>query len=396
MVVAVISPHSGAQDLIAKTLERTGRVDTVWSLPAYPEPSQLRNLPEDPHGSIVFLDFSSPQAALAITVEAAKLPRSIAIVAMKPQGDAGIGSLERIGVRHVIGLPPTALEVLSVFAKLNPERDHLAAGPDGGGRIFAFLPAKPGAGATTLAVHTAAALARLSGERTLLMDFDFRLGMTSFLLKLPGEHSIVDALNDIDRVHLCWNSLVNPRGFLDILGSAPRELTVPNLEQRTASLLNFARSRYQTVVVDLPGEMQEYEIDALRRSTNCFLVCNSDIGVMHMAKRKSELLHTLVLEEKTSVLVNRAGGLGMISPRDVEAILHLPVRFSVANAYREIAEATRAASTLEGRGGVITQIENIARWMMPSAVTEPAPAEQTTARKFLQFFGTGGGRGGGR
>ena len=39
MVVAVISPHSGAQDLIAKTLERTGRVEAVWSLPAYPEPT---------------------------------------------------------------------------------------------------------------------------------------------------------------------------------------------------------------------------------------------------------------------------------------------------------------------------------------------------------------------
>lgn len=302
------------------------------------------------------------------------------------------------GLRHVIGLPPTALEVLSVFAKLYPEHNSLRDQPDGGGRVFAFLPAKPGAGATTLAVHTAAAVARLSGERTLLIDFDFRLGMTSFLLRLPGEHSVVDALNDIDRVHLRWDTLVNRRGFLDILGSAPRELAAPNLEQRTASLLTFARSQYQTVVVDLPGEMQDYEIDALRRATNCLLVCNSDIGVMHMAQRKSELLHSLVMERKSSVIVNRAGGMGMISPRDVEAILKLPVRFSVANAYREIAEATRAASMLEGRGGVITQIENIARWMMqPSkAAPEPAAAEQTSSRKFLQFFSTGGGRGAGR
>ena len=230
------------------------------------------------------------------------------------------------------------------------------------------------------------------------MDFDFRLGMTSFLLKLPGQHSVIDAINDIDRLALRWESLVNRRGSLDILGSAPQEFPEANLEQRTALLLSFARKKYQTVVLDLPGEMREYEIDALRRSTSCFLVCNSDIGVMHMAQRKAELLRSLVLEDKTSVVVNRAGGLGMISPRDVEAILQLPVRFSVANAYKEIAAATRSASTLEGRGGVVTQIENLARWMLPQSAPAAGNSrpEEGGTRKFLEFFSTGGGRTGGR
>jgi hypothetical protein len=79
--------------------------------------------------------------------------------------------------------------------------------------------------------------------------------------------------------------------------------------------------------------------------------------------------------------------------------LKLPVRFSVANAYKEIAVATQAATTLEGRGGVITQIENIARWMMPQqtqTATEVTAAEETSTRKFLEFFTTGGARAGGR
>jgi Flp pilus assembly CpaE family ATPase len=395
MVVAVISPNSEAQEVIAKALERTGRVDAVWSLPAYPEPSQLKDLPQDPDGCIVFLDFSDARAASAIATAAGALGGNLQIVAMAP--DRAAVDLTRLGIRHAIGLPPATHDVYRVFAKINPVAD-LSADDSGGGRIFAFLPARPGAGATTLAVHTAAAAARLSGERTLLVDFDFRLGMTSFLLKLPGQHSVIDALNDIDRLELRWESLVNRQGFLDILGSAPQEFAEANLEQRTALLLRFARKRYHTVVLDLPGEMREYEIDALRRATSCFLVCNSDIGVMHMAQRKSELLHSLALEDKTSVIVNRAGGLGMISPRDVEAILELPVRFSVANAYKELAAATRAAAMLEGRGGVITQIENIARWMLPQArpAQQEARAGETGTRKFLEFFSAGGGRAGGR
>ncbi len=395
MVAAVISPNLQAQDVIAKALERTGQVESVWSLPVAPEPGQLKDLPDDAGGCLVFLDFSDQTAAAAMVAEANRLGKSVQMVAMKPEGGVA-GELARLGYRHVIALPPSPQEVLGVFGRLVSSPDSSTKDDAGTGRIFAFLPARPGAGATTLAVHTAAAVARLSGQRTLLIDLDLRLGMTSFLLQLPGEHSVVDALQDIDRVALRWEGLINRRGNLDILGSAPQEFAEPDLENRSGSLLSFARHRYQTVVVDLPGEMRDYEIDALRCATNCFLVCNSDIGVMHMAQRKSEQLHALALEQKTSVIVNRAGGLGMISPRDVEAILRLPVRFSVANAYREIAEATRTATTLEGRGGVVTQIENLARWMVPGAspAAEPAGVKETASRKFLEFFSTGGGRAG--
>lgn len=394
MVVAVISPNAEAQDLVAKSLESTGDVDAVWSLPAYPEPSQLKDLPQDPDGCVMFLDFSDLAAAAAIAEEAQRSCPSVKVVAMVSSAAAG-PELARLGLRQVVGLPPSPREVQQSLIKLEPETVLPVEDPDESGRVFAFVPAKPGAGATTLAVNVAAAAARLSNQRTLLIDFDFRLGMTSFLLKLAGPHSVIDALNDVERLSLRWENFINRLGYLDVLGSAPQEFLEPKMEQRAAVLLSIARKRYRTIIVDLPGEMRDYEVDTLRRASACFLVCNSDIGVMHMAQRKAQLLHSLVLDEKTSVIVNRAGGLGMISPRDVEAILQLPVRFSVANAYKEIAAATRNAGPLEGRGGVITQLENIARWMLPQS-NQPAAPEETSTRKFLEFFSTGGARVGGR
>ena len=318
MVAAVISPNLQAQDVIAKALERTGQVESVWSLPVAPEPGQLKDLPDDAGGCLVFLDFSDQTAAAAIAAEANRLGKSVQMVAMKPEGGVA-GELARLGYRHVIALPPSPQEVLGVFGRLVSSPDSSTKDDAGTGRIFAFLPARPGAGATTLAVHTAAAVARLSGQRTLLIDLDLRLGMTSFLLQLPGEHSVIDALNDIDRVALRWESLINrPRDtwifWARLRRSLPSRSGTPH-----GSLLSFARHRYQTVVVDLPGDMQEYEIDALRRVDQLL----PGVQLRHRrhahGQRKSERLHSLVLEEKTSVLVNRAGGLGMISPRDVEA-----------------------------------------------------------------------------
>lgn len=391
MIVAIISPNSEARDVIATAAERIGEVEAVWSLSTYPEPSQLKDLPQDPQSCTVFLDFSDAESAKALVEEARRVSQSIGIVALTPR-NVSPEDLVAIGVRNHINLPPTAREVRWAYDKVNPRADLQPEDAGVGGRVFAFLPARPAAGATTLAVHTAAAVARLSRQRTLLMDFDFRLGMTSFLLKLTGAHSVIDALEQVDTLDQCWESFINRRDGLDILGSAPQEFSETNLDQRTAMLVNYARRRYQTVVVDLPGEMREYEIDVLRRASTCFLVCNSDIGVMHMAQRKAEMLRELKLDDKVSVVINRAGGLGMISPRDVEAILHLPVRFSVANAYKEIAEVTREAGTLEGRGGVITQIENIARWMMPQSPQQDTRAEESGARRLLEFFGKGGGR----
>lgn len=406
IVVAIISPNPEAQDVIVRVLERSGSIDTVWSLPAYPDPSQIKDLPQERGGCVMFLDCSDRLPSRAIAAEVHASHPSIKVVGMlagptsSPDASkvsspvsssvsSDLVALSRLGVRDIVGLPPAAHEVLQVLAKL-PSADELLPKEGSDGRIVAFLPAKPGAGATTLAVHTSAAAARLLGERTLLVDFDFRLGMTSFLLQLTGSYSVLDALEECGRLEIRWERLVNRRGMLDILGSAPQKFNDADPERAAAFLLGCARKAYKTVFVDLPGEMRDYEIDTLRRAQECFLVCTPDIGIMHMAQRKAEQLRNLQLGEKTAVILNRSGGPGFISTRDVESILQLPVRFSVANAEKEIAEATKAARALEGRGAVVTQIENIARCLLPA---EAWRAEEPTTRRFLEFFSTGAARG---
>ncbi len=398
IVVAVISPNPEAQDVIVRALERTGSIDTVWSLLAYPDPSQIKDLPQDRGGCVMFLDCSDRLPARAIAAEVHASHPTVKVVGMlagpNSSSDASsvssdLAALSRLGVRDIVGLPPVAHEVLQVLAKL-PAADELLPKEGSDGRIVAFLPAKPGAGATTLAVHTSAAAARLLGERTLLLDFDFRLGMTSFLLRLTGLYSVLDALEECGRLEIRWERLVNRRGMLDILGSAPQKFNDADPERAAAFLLGCARKEYKTVVVDLPGEMRDYEIDTLRRAEECFLVCTPDIGVMHMAQRKAEHLRSLQLEQKTSVIMNRSGGMGFMSAGDVESILRLPVRFSVANAEKEIAEATKEARALEGRGAVAAQIENIARCLLPAGAGR---AEQPGSRRFLEFFSTGPARG---
>jgi Flp pilus assembly CpaE family ATPase len=155
-----------------------------------------------------------------------------------------------------------------------------------------------------------------------------------------------------------------------------------NPESGAVALIDLARVSYRTICVDLPGEMRDYEIETLHRAKECFLVTTSDIGALHMAKRKSDALQALGIQNKVSVIINRAEGRGAMAIRDVEAILQLPVRFSVGSSEREIAEAIRAGKALEGRSPLAKQIENIAQRMSPGVST----GSGAKLRRFIETF----------
>ena len=98
------------------------------------------------------------------------------------------------------------------------------------------------------------------------------------------------------------------RGALDILGSAPVEVSRDPDEAGAAAVLDYAGHRYAAIVVDLPGEMRGHELETLNRAREIFLVCTPDLGTLHMAKRKSQTLRQLDLHTRTSVILNRRDG----------------------------------------------------------------------------------------
>jgi pilus assembly protein CpaE len=384
VIVAVISPDRTIHESIATALEGNAEIETLWSLSEYPNSAQLEQIRKATGGCIVFLDFSDPIRARAIAAELDNgFPMATTIAVHPAKRPQELIELMQLGIREILTLPIVASEVIRTFTRVGRKLRTPGASEHEGGNLYAFIPAKPGSGATTLAIHCAAAAARLSNERTLLIDLDFRLGMTSFLFKLHGNYSVLDAIASGGELETdLFDRMVCRRDLLDILGSAPVEFNGVNPELGTAQLVTSSLKSYQTVCVDLPGEMRDYEIDTLRRAKECFLVSTPDLGALHMAKRKSEMLRELGLQSKISVIMNRFEGRGTMALRDIEAILQLPVRFTVPVADKEISEAIRAGQALRGRSALVTQIEHIARRMAPSAT----PVSGSKARKFIEMF----------
>lgn len=77
------------------------------------------------------------------------------------------------------------------------------------GRIITVFSTKGGAGKSVVATNLAVALAMRTTETVALVDCDLQFGDVAVMLKLAPQHTIVDAVNSIDRLDpgylkTCW------------------------------------------------------------------------------------------------------------------------------------------------------------------------------------------------
>jgi Flp pilus assembly CpaE family ATPase len=211
-------------------------------------------------------------------------------------------ALMQVGVRDVL----PEFTPFGILQSVNRAVAQLTKADEMLGDLYAFVPAKPGCGATTVATHATAAVARKMQAPALLLDFDIRLGIMSFLLKIEGAHTIVDALEQAERMDPgLWANLVCQRGPLHVLGSGPIEYSQPLATLRFTALLDFAVRQYPLVSVDLPGTLENYECETLLRAKKIFLVCTPDVGALHVARRKSNWLRDLHVADNVVVVLNR-------------------------------------------------------------------------------------------
>ena len=335
---------------------------------------------------IVILDFSDASRALALA-RSLDGRRQIAIVAVGGDGSREeLLQLMQAGVRDV--LPHfTYREILHAA---NRAAMSLACAGELLADLFAFVPAKPGCGASTIATQATAVAARLADEPTLLLDFDLRLGVTSFLLKAEGTHTIVDALSQADHLDRdLWATLVSQLGNLHLLGSGPMDYSRPLPPERFTQLLDFAIRQYSVVAVDLPGSMDDYECEAMLRAKRIFMVCTPDIGALHVARRKAHWFQELHLTDRVSVTLNCVERRSTLSVEEIERIVQLPVRYLIPASTNEIARAVQKGAILEGSSPLAKQIARIASDMV---ATRPAVKKNNPVRRFVEYFSVSAAR----
>jgi pilus assembly protein CpaE len=249
--------------------------------------------------------------------------------------------------------------------------------------VFSFLPSKAGVGTTTLALNVSAALAHIDSTRVLLSDLDLNSGMLRFLLKLKNEHSIMEALNNSPHMdEEMWSALVTSMGQLDVLHAGKVNPNVRVDAEHLGNLMAFWRRNYDVACIDLSGNLERYSLEVIRESKRVLVICTPEVPSLHLTREKIAFLKTLDLDGKVAVILNRIPKDMVLSHKQVEDVLGVPVLRTFSNDYHAVTQATASAQFVDPKSKLGRQYNDFAYELLERA---PAPTMERK-RKLMDLF----------
>jgi pilus assembly protein CpaE len=210
-------------------------------------------------------------------------------------------------------------------------------------RFYAFVPAKAGVGASTVAANATWAFSEAPGSNILLADFDVCSGMTGFMFNVEHEFSIGDAaLKSRSLDDDSWQRLVRKVGNIDLLLSDAPRLGEAIQARQVSDMINFARRNYTVVNADLPDTFDEASLTVLREASRIFLVVTPELIPLRMARLKALTFRKLDLEDKVFLILNRVTKHMELTAAEIEKTVGLPVFASFPCAYSDVIKGVRA------------------------------------------------------
>ena len=376
MILITVSSNGTFHPEVRKALGERFRFEEAWEL-SYADVGRLRTTEAGKY--LLVIDFSDVQRALGVAAAVDGRPQFASIAVGSGGTREEVLYMMRAGIRDVSpGFSPR-----DILDTANRAVLKLEVGEDRLGELHAFVPAKPGCGATTVATNATSAAAALSGVPTLLLDFDIRLGVTSFLLKAEGNHTIVDALQQAEHLDRdIWSNLIAQRGTLHLLGSGPMDFSQVVPWERFSAILDYGLRNYSRVSVDLPGTAESHECETLLRANRIFLVCTPDIAALHLARCKSNWLRDLGLADKVSVVLNCVDRRNTLSVADIEGIIQLSVHYLLPASAVELSRAVKKGVPIQGSSPLAKQIARIAEDISSKEVLK----KRSPVRRFVDYF----------
>jgi len=309
-----------------------------------------------------------------------------AVFALNPDASpALILEALRAGANEYV-YPPLAETLRDALERLSASRAK--GGSDASsalGKIFGFLSARGGCGATTVAVHAATAIARQSSSKQgtapaskqpamLLADFDFEAGLLRFLLKTKNNYTVRDAIDNLRRMDASlWRGLVSTQADqMDII-PAPEEVAAkrpPEREEMT-HLMRFIRSTYPLSIVDFGRSISVAALDSLPELETLYLVTTPDRTALEYAQRAIRIIEERgIAGNRFKIVLNRCGDKGKPDVPAVEKTLGRSVEVVLRNDHMALYDAYSEGRFLPAASPLAKEIGALAESIRARALGE--------------------------
>ena len=325
---------------------------------------------------VIFLSIESMDTALEIASFLAEKAPGLHLVALSRSRDPGLlENLIRSEIREILAFPFDRQNVVEAMTRAGQALARKAPGIGSTDRLFSFLPAKAGVGASTIALNSSVALAELPDINVLLCDFDLSSGLIQFMLKLTHLYSVVDAALRAEELdENMWPELVHSMGRLDILHSGEFHPGLRMEMVQLRELLDFARRHYSVICADLSGNMEEFSVEIMRESKRIFLVSTPQMPALHLARKKLNFLKSQDLGDRVSLLLNRPESDKVVPIGEIEELVGVPVLTSFPNDYSSVRNALSAGKPLDRDSLLGARFGEMARLMLDRR--NPSPRER--------------------
>ncbi len=384
--VVILALDEEQRTILKMLVEGTSIARATHSLNGYPVGSTdptLRRVSEA-RADVLLVDISpgDPVPALrAIELLHAEVPKSVIFAVGELAQPQVIVSAMRGGAREFLERPVSTNHLLEAFARLTSAQRK--ARPDGvKGKVFTVINAKGGSGATTVAVHTAAALHTLYGG-VALVDLA-PMGHAALHLNLKPTFSVIDALRNLHRLDgsLLEGFMTRDDRGLHLLGGLTEPLPSEVSNAEFARLFDLLVGHYRHVVVDASSRLDSVTRMIADLSDTVLLVAHTDVASLWSAGKVQNYLNDGTAREKLRLVLNRYRKIAGFTDADAEAATHTKLLWKIPNNYAAI-------STAIDRGNPVTSQNHseVARAFvgLASALTQVATTVQKQKSGSLLF-----------
>ena len=279
----------------------------------------------------------------------------------------------RAGVSECLPHPVLEPELRAAIIRIQAARPAAKKG-----EVYAFIGAKGGVGATTVAVNVATTLAKAGPGGTMMADLHMTYGDAAVFLGVEPRFSIADAFQNLHRLDaaVLKGLLTDAPSGVQLLASSERPATAHPDAVQMRSVIELAATQYAHLVLDVPRTSPAV-LDALEAVGTIVLVINQELSTVRSAARLSSALQARYGRDRLQLIVNRFDERAEISQRDVERVTGLPVKHMLPNHY-PVAAASQTAGrplVLEGGSKLSASLKTFTRGL--AGLPEPEARERS-------------------
>lgn len=382
LAVILIGPDQERRRALARVIAES-QANVVKEISAYPNFDELSRIVDADYDVMIIDVDLDPEKALEIVENTCARTSLPTLMIFSSQSDQELlVRCMRAGAREFLRAPVSSAAMAEALVRAAVRRDEVRRKKKTLGKLYVFAGAKGGSGVTTIASNFSLSLAKNSGQKVALLDLNLHLGDVALALNLTPKFSVVDALDNWERLDSdLLNVLLTKHGSgLSVL-AAPDSVVGLQLSRPTIQkLLRVTRDNFDFVVVDGGSSVAAIYEALFEMADVVYLVTQIGVPELRNANRFVTRFFSDPENRKLEIVLNRVASRNLeIDEPSITKALTRPARWRIPN---DFASARRAQNT-----GVplLTQRSPIARVVTEMAQTASGGAPAQKKKRFGLF-----------